>query len=85
MSGPHDKTVRLWDAVTGAALQKLEDPSHSVISVAFSPDSEGELYLCQMIGQEEGRGKFSGFLLIIERTHQGEYLFSDLRKGQGLS
>ncbi|KFY27130.1 hypothetical protein V491_01015 [Pseudogymnoascus sp. VKM F-3775] len=32
--------VRLWDATTGAALQTLEGHSHSVRSVAFSPDSK---------------------------------------------
>jgi WD40 repeat protein len=34
----HDKTVRLWDAATGNALQTLEGHSDSVSSVAFSPD-----------------------------------------------
>jgi WD40 repeat protein len=34
-----DKTIRLWDAVTGAALQTLEGHSNSV-SVAFSPDGK---------------------------------------------
>jgi WD40 repeat protein len=38
--GSGDKTVRLWDAVTGAALQTLEGHSGGVISVAFSPDSK---------------------------------------------
>jgi WD40 repeat protein len=33
-----DKTVRLWDAATGAALQTLEGHSDPVWSVAFSPD-----------------------------------------------
>src|SRR5439155_1722477 len=37
-SASADKTVRLWDAVTGAALQTLERHSDSVYSVAFSPD-----------------------------------------------
>jgi WD40 repeat protein len=37
VSGSDDKTVRLWDAVTGAALQTLEGHSSSVFSVAFSP------------------------------------------------
>ncbi|KAH8656495.1 hypothetical protein BGZ60DRAFT_507817 [Tricladium varicosporioides] len=48
VSGSDDKTVRLWDATTGAALQMLEGHSggtlegHSdwVRSVAFSPDSK---------------------------------------------
>jgi WD40 repeat protein len=30
VSGSDDGTVRLWDAVTGAALQMLEGHSHSV-------------------------------------------------------
>jgi WD40 repeat protein len=38
VSGSYDKTVRLWDAATGAALQRLEGHSSSVTSVAFSPD-----------------------------------------------
>jgi WD40 repeat protein len=37
-SASHDKTVRLWDAVTGAALQTLKGHSREVSSVAFSPD-----------------------------------------------
>jgi WD40 repeat protein len=39
-SASADKTVRLWDAVTGAALQTLEGHSGSVSSVAFSPDGK---------------------------------------------
>jgi WD40 repeat protein len=38
VSGSYDKTVRLWDTVTGAALQTLEGHSGLVRSVAFSPD-----------------------------------------------
>jgi WD40 repeat protein len=34
-----DKTVRLWDAATGALQQTLEGQSNGVWSVAFSPDS----------------------------------------------
>jgi WD40 repeat protein len=33
-----DKTVRLWDAATGTALQTLEDHSGHTIAVTFSPD-----------------------------------------------
>jgi WD40 repeat protein len=33
-----NKTVRLWDAATGASLQTLEGHSDGVRSVAFSPD-----------------------------------------------
>jgi WD40 repeat protein len=40
-----DKTVRLWDAITGAALQMLEGYSSLVISMAFSPDSKLEYTL----------------------------------------
>jgi WD40 repeat protein len=36
-SGSWDKTIRLWDAATGAALQTLEGHSNEVTSVAFSP------------------------------------------------
>jgi WD40 repeat protein len=39
-SGSVDRTVRLWDTVTGAALQTLEGHSGSVYSVAFSPDGK---------------------------------------------
>jgi WD40 repeat protein len=39
VSGSQDETVRLWDTVTGAALQTLEGHLGLVISVAFSPDS----------------------------------------------
>ncbi|KAL5327862.1 hypothetical protein ACEPPN_005568 [Leptodophora sp. 'Broadleaf-Isolate-01'] len=38
VSGSGDKTVRLWDAATGALQQTLEGHSSTVTSVAFSPD-----------------------------------------------
>ncbi|KAG9232956.1 WD40-repeat-containing domain protein [Amylocarpus encephaloides] len=38
VSGSHDKTVRLWDAATGALQQTLEGHFSGVRSVAFSPD-----------------------------------------------
>ena len=38
MSGSNDKTLRLWDAVSGAHLNTLNGHSDAVISVAFSPD-----------------------------------------------
>ena len=38
VSGSSDKTVRLWDAGIGAALQALEGYSDWVNSVAFLPD-----------------------------------------------
>jgi WD40 repeat protein len=40
VSGSYDKTVRLWDAATGAALQTLEGHADNVFSVAFSPDNK---------------------------------------------
>ncbi|KAF2397854.1 WD40 repeat-like protein, partial [Trichodelitschia bisporula] len=39
-SASHDRTVRLWDAGSGAALQMLEGHSNSVNAVAFSPDGK---------------------------------------------
>ena len=38
VSGSRDKTVRLWDAATGAPLQTLEGHSGTVSSVTFSAD-----------------------------------------------
>jgi hypothetical protein len=35
-----DRTVRLWDAATGAALQTLEGHTSIVWAVAFSPDGK---------------------------------------------
>ncbi|OCK99846.1 WD40 repeat-like protein, partial [Cenococcum geophilum 1.58] len=45
VSGSWDKTVRLWDAATGAALQALEGHSYWVTSVAFYPDGKLQLTL----------------------------------------
>ena len=39
-SASDDKTVRLWDAATGAALQTLEGHTSCVNAVAFSPDGK---------------------------------------------
>jgi WD40 repeat protein len=39
-SGSGDKTVKLWDAHTGAALQTLESHWDGVKAVAFSPDGK---------------------------------------------
>ena len=39
-SASDDKTVRLWDAATGAALQTLEGHTGCVNAVAFSPDGK---------------------------------------------
>jgi len=40
VSGSDDKTVRLWDAVTGAPLQTLEGHAGEVNSVALSSDGK---------------------------------------------
>ncbi|ETO05253.1 hypothetical protein RFI_32143 [Reticulomyxa filosa] len=38
MSGSNDKTIRLWNALTGEMLQILEGHKHHISSVQFSPD-----------------------------------------------
>jgi hypothetical protein len=38
--GSDDRTVKLWNAVTGALQQTLEAYSNSVTTVAFSPDGK---------------------------------------------
>ena len=38
LSGSDDKTVKLWDATTGALLRTFEGHADRVNSVAFSPD-----------------------------------------------
>lgn len=38
-SGSHDRTVRLWNTVTGTLQETLRGHSKSVNSVVFSPDS----------------------------------------------
>jgi WD40 repeat protein len=40
ISGSYDKTIRLWDIVTGAVLHTLEGHLRRVNSVAFSPDGK---------------------------------------------
>ncbi|RDW59908.1 hypothetical protein BP6252_12995 [Coleophoma cylindrospora] len=40
VSASYDNTVRLWDAITGTALQTLKGHTKSVNSVAFSPDGQ---------------------------------------------
>ena len=37
-SSSYDRTVRLWDAETGACVRTLEGHRHPVRSVCFSPD-----------------------------------------------
>ena len=39
-SGSQDKTVILWDVMTGSAIQTLAAHANSVTSVAFSPDGK---------------------------------------------
>jgi WD40 repeat protein len=39
-SGSHDKTVRLWNTVTGQETQKLEGHSDIVYDIALSPDGK---------------------------------------------
>ena len=38
VSGSHDGTVRIWDAVTGESVQTLEGHTSYVNSAQFSPD-----------------------------------------------
>ena len=38
ISGSDDKTVKIWDAITGICLKTLEGHSETVFSVAYSPD-----------------------------------------------
>ncbi|MBO7225218.1 MAG: zinc-ribbon domain-containing protein [Bacteroidales bacterium] len=38
ISGLYDKTIKIWDAITGECLKTLEGHSFPVNSVAFSPD-----------------------------------------------
>ena len=40
MTASYDKTIQLWDAVTGVHWQTLKGHSNHVIAVAFSPDSK---------------------------------------------
>ena len=39
-SASEDRTVRIWDAVTGAETHKLEGHESVVLSVCFSPDGK---------------------------------------------
>ncbi len=39
ISGSHDRTIRIWDAQTGAAVgSPLDGHAHWVLSIAYSPD-----------------------------------------------
>ena len=38
VSGSLDKTVRVWDAVTGTLINTLQGHSGGVTAVAYSPD-----------------------------------------------
>jgi WD40 repeat protein len=40
VSGLYDRTVQLWDAVTGALLQTLDGHTNYISSLAFSPDGK---------------------------------------------
>ncbi|OQE36694.1 hypothetical protein PENCOP_c011G02558 [Penicillium coprophilum] len=40
VSGSDDKTIKLWDAMTGDLQKTLEGHSHQVTAVAFSPDGK---------------------------------------------
>jgi WD40 repeat protein len=40
VSASQDKTVKLWDAGTGAVLQTLKDYSNYIYTIAFLSDSK---------------------------------------------
>lgn len=40
VSGSSDRTVKLWDAMTGSEVQSMEGHSGSVNSVVFSPNGQ---------------------------------------------
>jgi len=40
VSGSYDKTLKIWDAVSGEELQTLKGHRDPVLSVAFSPDGK---------------------------------------------
>jgi len=43
LTGSADKTARLWDAATGAAVATLQGHTNYVVAGAFSPDGKGVL------------------------------------------
>ncbi len=45
VSGSRDKTIKVWDAVTGAVLSTLEGHVDCVNSVSFSPDGSKTIHL----------------------------------------
>jgi WD40 repeat protein/uncharacterized caspase-like protein len=51
-SGSEDKSVRLWDALTGKLLQTFTEPAIDVRCVVFSPDGK----TLAVGGQDEGDG-----------------------------
>jgi WD40 repeat protein len=57
-SGSYDRTVKLWDAGSGAVLQTLEGYRHFVKAVAFSPDGKtlASASYDRAIGRRLGRG-----------------------------
>jgi WD40 repeat protein len=54
-SGGFDKTIYIWDVLTGKALQKLEGHKDIVFSVSFSPDGN---YLLSTSGGDRRNGKW---------------------------
>ncbi|KAK6347504.1 hypothetical protein TWF718_005345 [Orbilia javanica] len=56
VSGSNDQTVRLWDAITGEEVKRLEGHSSSVQAVAFSPDGKRVVFgVGRSNGQALGR------------------------------
>ena len=41
MSGSKDKTIKIWDKITGKVIKNLEGHTYDVWSVSFSPDHDG--------------------------------------------
>ena len=88
VSGSDDRTIQLWDTITGAALQTLEGYLDSVMSVAFSPDSkqvvmgsyDGIVWLWDTIAGAvlqtlEGHLRFSQVSRLLARWQAGSIIF----------